>query len=53
MSREVMLPLIEQPPLSDAQARVDEAQRRLDDLKERAAPAAEMEAATLPRSAPT
>ena len=46
MSREVMLPLIEQPPLSDAQARVDEAQRRLDDLKERAAPAAEMEAAT-------
>jgi len=46
MSREVMLPLIEQPPLSDAQARLDEAQRRLDDLKERAAPAAEIEAAT-------
>ena len=37
MSREVMLPLIEQPPLSDAQARVDEAQRLLDDLKQRAA----------------
>jgi neutral ceramidase len=46
MSREVMLPLIEQPPLSDAQARVDGAQRRLDDLKERAAPATEIEAAT-------
>ena len=46
MSREVMLPLIEQPPLSDAQARLDEAQRCLDDLKERAAPAAEIEAAT-------
>jgi hypothetical protein len=46
MSREVMLPLIAQPPLSDAQARVDAAQRRLDDLKQRAAPAAEIEAAT-------
>jgi hypothetical protein len=46
MSREVMLPLIAQPPLSDAQARVDEAQRRLDDLKQRAAPAVEIEAAT-------
>jgi hypothetical protein len=46
MSREVMLPLIEQPPLGDAQAWVDEAQRRLDDLKQRAAPAAEIEAAT-------
>jgi neutral ceramidase len=46
MSREVILPLIEQPPLSDAQARVDEAQRRLDALKERAAPATEIEAAT-------
>jgi neutral ceramidase len=46
MSREVKLPLIEQPPLSDAQARVDEAQRRLDDLKQRAAPPAEIEAAT-------
>jgi neutral ceramidase len=46
MSREVMLPLIEQPLLSDAQARLDEAQRRLDDLKERAAPAAEIEAET-------
>ena len=46
MSREVTLPLIEQPPLSEAQARVEEAQRRLDDLKQRAAPAAEIEAAT-------
>jgi neutral ceramidase len=46
MSREVMLPLIEQPPVSDARARVDEAQRRLDELKERAAPATEIEAAT-------
>jgi hypothetical protein len=46
MSREVMLPLIEQPSLSDAQTRVDEAQRRLDDLKQRALPAAEIEAAT-------
>jgi hypothetical protein len=46
MSREVMLPLIEQPSLSDAQARVDEAQRRLDELKERTASATEIEAAT-------
>jgi neutral ceramidase len=46
VSREVMLPLIEQPPLSEAQSGVDEAQRRLDDLKQRAAPAAEIEAAT-------
>src|SRR5215211_4023487 len=46
MSREVMLPLGEQPPLSDTQALVDEAQRRLDDLKQRAAPATEIEAAT-------
>jgi hypothetical protein len=46
MSREIMLPLIEQPPLSEARARVDEAQRRLDDLKERAAPVTEIEAAT-------
>jgi hypothetical protein len=46
MSREVMLPLVEQPPLSEAQARVDEAQRCLDDLIQRAAPPAEIEAAT-------
>ena len=46
MSREIRLPLIEQPPLSDAQARVDEAQRRLDDLKQRGALATEIEAAT-------
>jgi hypothetical protein len=46
MSRQVLLPLIAQPPLRDAQARVDEAQRRLDDLKQRAAPATEIEAAT-------
>jgi len=46
MSREVTLPLIEQPSLSEAQARVDEAQRRLDDLKQRAAPVTEIEAAT-------
>jgi hypothetical protein len=46
MSREVMLPLIDQPAESDARARVDEAQQRLDKLKERAAPATEIEAAT-------
>jgi neutral ceramidase len=46
MSREVMLPLGEQPSMSDTQALVDEAQRRLDDLKQRAAPATEIEAAT-------
>jgi hypothetical protein len=46
MSREIRLPLIEQPLLSDAQASVDGAQRRLDDLKQRAAPAVEIEAAT-------
>ena len=48
MSRQIMLPLIEQPELRDAQARVDEAQRRLDDLnlKERAASVTEIEAAT-------
>jgi hypothetical protein len=46
MSREIRLPLIEQPLLSDVQARVDEAQRRLDDLKQQAAPTVEIEAAT-------
>jgi hypothetical protein len=46
MTRDVMLPLIEQPPLSEAQARVDAAQRMLDDLKQRSAPADEIEAAT-------
>ena len=46
LSREIMLPVIEQPPLSEAQARVDEAQRRLDELKAAGAPAAEVEAAT-------
>jgi hypothetical protein len=35
-----------QPALSDAQAQVDAAQRRLDDLKQREAPAADIEAAT-------
>ena len=53
MSREVMLPLIEQPPLSDAQARVDEAQRRLDDLKERPRRRLRWRRRRLPRSAPT
>ncbi len=46
LTREIALPLIEQPPLDDAQARVDEAQARLDDLKQRGAPAVEVEAAT-------
>ena len=48
MARNITVPLIEQPTESDAQARVDEAQRRLDDLnmKERAAPTTEIEAAT-------
>jgi hypothetical protein len=42
----VALPLIAQPPLAEAQARVDAAQRRLDELKAANAPAAEVEAAT-------
>lgn len=46
MTRTIALPLIAQPPLSEAQARVNEAQRRLDALKEAEAPAAEIEAAT-------
>ncbi|MCA9880035.1 MAG: neutral/alkaline non-lysosomal ceramidase N-terminal domain-containing protein [Thermomicrobiales bacterium] len=46
MSRIVHLPLIEQPPLAEAQARVDAAQERLDTLKAQGAPAAEVEAAT-------
>ena len=46
LTREVMLPLIAQPPLVEAQARVDAAQRRLDDLKAANAPAHEVEAAT-------
>lgn len=45
-TREIALPLIAQPPLAEAQARVDDAQRALDDLKARGAPAAEIEAAT-------
>jgi hypothetical protein len=46
MTRTVDLPLIEQPPLEEAQARVDAAQERLDTLKAQGAPAAEIEAAT-------
>ncbi len=46
VSRDIMLPLIEQPPLEEARARVREAQARLDDLKQRGAPAAGVEAAT-------
>jgi hypothetical protein len=46
MSRDIALPLIVQPPLPEAQARVDEAQRRLDDLRRQGAAAAEIEAAT-------
>ncbi|MGH2618757.1 MAG: hypothetical protein ACRDJC_26310, partial [Thermomicrobiales bacterium] len=46
MTRDIALPLIAQPPLTEAQSRVDEAQRRLDDLKQRDAPPAEIEAAT-------
>lgn len=46
LSREIALPLIAQPPLDEAQARVAEAQQTLDDLKARDAPAKEIEAAT-------
>jgi hypothetical protein len=46
VSREVTLPVIAQPPLEEAQARVDAAQQRLDDLKQAGAPATEVEAAT-------
>jgi hypothetical protein len=48
LARNIMLPLTKQHAQSDAQASVDEVQRRLDALnaKERAAPAAEIEAAT-------
>jgi hypothetical protein len=46
LTRDVSLPLIAQPPLPEAEARVDEAQRLLDDLKQKNAPAAEVEAAT-------
>lgn len=44
--RFVELPLREQPPVAEAEARVAEAQQRLDDLKAAGAPAAEIEAAT-------
>jgi hypothetical protein len=44
--REVMLPLIAQPPLETARAQVEDAQRRLDELRARDAAAAEIEAAT-------
>lgn len=46
INREMTLPLIPQPPLAEAQARVDEAHRLLDDLKQQGAPGAEIEAAT-------
>ena len=48
MSRQIPMPLIEQPEVRDAQALVDAAQRRLDDLlaKARDAPVTEIEAAT-------
>ena len=46
MSRTVHLPVIEQPPLDESQARVDAAQERLDSLKVQGAPATEVEAAT-------
>lgn len=46
VSRDIMLPLIEQPPLEEARARVREAQARLDALRQRGAPAADVEAAT-------
>ena len=46
MTRDIELPLREQPPLEAARAAVDEAQRRLDELRDRAAPASEIEAAT-------
>ncbi|MDQ3226413.1 MAG: neutral/alkaline non-lysosomal ceramidase N-terminal domain-containing protein [Chloroflexota bacterium] len=46
MSREIALPLIAQPPRTEARARVDEAQRRLDDLNQQGAPAEAIEAAT-------
>ena len=46
MSRTVHLPTIAQPPMDEAQARVDAAQERLDTLKAQGAPATEVEAAT-------
>jgi hypothetical protein len=46
MARDIALPLIAQPPLDEAQARVQEAQARLDELKQGGAPASEIEAAT-------
>lgn len=46
MSRTVNLPTITQPPVEEAQARVDAAQDRLDTLKAQGAPATEVEAAT-------
>jgi hypothetical protein len=46
VSSEIDLPLLEQPPLEQAQAAVDAAQARLDSLKAANAPAKEIEAAT-------
>jgi hypothetical protein len=46
LSRDIALPLIAQPPLDEARARVEEAQARLDELKHRGAPASDIEAAT-------
>lgn len=46
VSRDIMLPLIAQPPLDEAKARVDAAQERLDSLRSQGAPGAEIEAAT-------
>ncbi len=46
MTRDIALPLIAQPPLDEARARVREAQAHLDELKQRGAAAADIEAAT-------
>lgn len=46
ITRDIPLPLIAQPPLAEAEARVREAQERLDDLKARSALTSEVEAAT-------
>jgi neutral ceramidase len=45
-TRWIELPVVAQPPLTEAEARVEAAQRRLDDLRAAGAPAAEIEAAT-------
>lgn len=45
-ARELQLPLLPQPPVAEAAARLEDEQRRLHDLIRRGAPPAEVEAAT-------